>query len=177
MDTNPLWGIMTGVTAPTGTNPSGACDDCRKAGLMKLCTHSLPFGRYCLDTNVYQMDRLGERRNRAEFTDLTLMNNAFGQTAGGFYPSGGAGGDVLNSEEGKAMFEFAVSWMRMYAPQIWSASPANNNAGGGYREFVGLDLQINTGTWMLKLVSPALRLIRSFSRWLTWKSPPTAAPM
>ena len=55
------------------------------------------------------------------------------------------GGDTMNSEEGKAMFEFAVSWMRLYAPQLWTASPANNTAGGGYREFVGLDLQINTG--------------------------------
>lgn len=143
MDTNPLWGIMTGVTAPTGSNATGACDDCKKAGLMKLCTHSLPFGRYCLDTNVFQMDRIGERRNRAEFTDLTLMNSSFGLT--GNAPMSGFGGDSLNSESAKAMFEFAVTWMRMYASQIWTASPANNTAGGGYREFVGLDLQINTG--------------------------------
>ena len=142
-DTNPLFGIMTGVTAPTGSNATGACDDCKKAGLMKLCTHSLPFGRYCLDTQVYQMDRIGERRNRAEFTDLTLLNRAFGLN--GMNPVGNANGDTLNTEEGKAMFEFAVSWMRMYASQIWTASPANNTAGGGYREFVGLDLQINTG--------------------------------
>lgn len=144
MDTNPLWGIMTGVTAPTGSNATGACDDCKKAGLMKLCTHSLPFGRYCLDTQLYQMDRVGERRNRAEFTDLTLLNQAFGQNGRNMAPMLG-GGDTMNSEEGKALFEFAVSWMRLYAPQIWSASPANNTAGGGYREFVGLDLQINTG--------------------------------
>ena len=81
IDTNPLWGIMTGVTAPTGSNATGACDDCKKAGLMKLCTHSLPFGRYCLDTQLYQMDRIGERRNRGEFTDLTLLNQAFGKKA------------------------------------------------------------------------------------------------
>jgi hypothetical protein len=145
MDTNPLWAIMTGVTAPTGSNATGACDDCKKAGLMKLCTHSLSFGRYCLDTQLYQMDRIGERRNRAEFTDLTLLNQAFGQNGRGMNTMGMTGGDTMNSEEGKAMFEFAVTWMRMYAPQIWTASPANNTAGGGYREFVGLDLQINTG--------------------------------
>lgn len=144
IDTNPLWAIMTGVTAPTGSNATGACDDCKKAGLMKLCTHSLPFGRYCLDTQLYQMDRIGERRNRAEFTDLSLLNQAFGQNGNSLNPSLAAG-DTMNSEEGKAMFEFAVSWMRLYAPQLWSASPANNTAGGGYREFVGLDLQINTG--------------------------------
>lgn len=143
-DTNPLWGIMTGVTAASGSNPSGVCDDCKTAGKMKLCTHSLPYGRYCLDTNVYQVDRIGERRNRAEFTDLTLINQAFGLPGNGMNPSA-AGGNPLQNEFDKLMFEFAVSWGMLYAPQIWSASPANNTAGGGYREFVGLDLQINTG--------------------------------
>ena len=43
IDTNPLRGIMTGVTAATGANPTGVCDDCKTAGLMKLCTQSLSF--------------------------------------------------------------------------------------------------------------------------------------
>lgn len=145
IDTNPLSAIMTGVTAPTGSNPTGVCDDCKKAGLMKLCLSSVPFGRYCLDTQLYQVDRIGERRNRAEFTDLALLNAAFQQAGGLQVPTTGGGQNSLNSEFDKAMFEFAVTWMRMYAPQLWTASPANNTASGGYREFVGLDLQINTG--------------------------------
>jgi hypothetical protein len=145
IDTNPIFGIMTGVTAPTGSNPTGVCDDCKTAGKMKLCTHSLPYGRYCLETQVYQVDRIGERRNRAEMLDLTLMNSAFGMQQPGMNPSPQGAGDVLNREKAKAMFEFAVSWMYLYASQLWTASPANNTANGGYREFVGLDLQINTG--------------------------------
>lgn len=146
IDTNPLRGIMTGVTAVTGSNPTGVCDDCKTAGKMKLCTQSVPFGRYCLDTQVYQVDRIGERRNRAEFTDLTLMNQAFGLPMKGMMPGQiPSNGNPLQNEFDKAMFEFAVSWGMLYANQIWAASPANNTAGGGYREFVGLDLQINTG--------------------------------
>lgn len=144
-DTNPLWGIMTGVTAPTGSNPTGVCDDCKTSGKMKLCTHSLPFGRYCLETQVYQVDRIGERRNRAEFTDLALINSAFGMPMKGMMPQSVAGGNPLQNEFDKMMFEFAVSWGMLYATQMWAGSPANNTAGGGYREFVGLDLQINTG--------------------------------
>lgn len=145
-DTNPLWGIMTGVTAPTGSQPSGVCDECLTAGRMKLCTHSLPFGRYCLDTPIYQVDRIGERRNRAEFTDLTLLNQAFGLPGKGMMVGQTpGGGDPMNNEFNKSMFEFAVSWGLQYATQLWAGSPANNTAGGGYREFVGLDLQINTG--------------------------------
>ena len=146
MDTNPLRGIMTGVTAASGSNPTGVCDDCKTAGRMKLCTQSVPFGRYCLDTRVYQVDRIGERRNRAEFTDLTLMNQAFGLPMKGMMPGQApSGGTPLQNEFDKAMFEFAVSFGMLYASQLWAASPANNTAGGGYREFIGLDLQINTG--------------------------------
>lgn len=146
IDTNPLRGIMTGVTAATGSNPSGVCDDCKEAGLMKLCTQSVPFGRYCLDTKVYQVDRIGERRNRAEFTDLTLMNRAFGINQQGLIPTPPANAsNPLQGEFDKAMFEFAATWGILYASQLFTASPANNSAGGGYKEFVGLDLQINTG--------------------------------
>ena len=146
MDTNPLRGIMTGVTAATGSNPTGVCDTCKNPGMMKLCTQSVPFGRYCFDTNVYQVDRIGQRRNRAEFTDLTLMNTAFGMNGKGLVPTPPAPAtDPLQREMDKAMFELAVSWGITYATQLWAASPANNTAGGGYREFVGLDLQINTG--------------------------------
>lgn len=146
IDTNPLRGIMTGVTAATGSNPTGVCDECKTSGLMKLCTQSVPFGRYCLDTRVYQVDRIGERRNRAEFTDLTLMNNAFGMQANPMLPNQlPSSGNPLQNEFDKAMFEFAVSWGLLYSTQLFTASPANNTAGGGYKEFVGLDLQINTG--------------------------------
>lgn len=144
-DTNPLRGIMTGVTTPTGSNPDAQCDDCKVAGKMKLCTQSVPLGRYCLDTPVFQIDRIGERRNRAEFTDLTLMNQAFGLPMKGMMPNTPTGGSPLQNEMDKAMFEFAVSWGLLYSGQIWAASPANNSANGGYREFIGLDLQINTG--------------------------------
>jgi hypothetical protein len=141
IDTNPLRGIMTGVTAASGSNPTGVCDECKTTGKMKLCTQSVPFGRYCLDTQVYQIDRIGQRRNRAEFTDLTLMNQAFGMPARGMMPGQlpVGNGNPLQNELSKAMFEM------LYATQLWTASPANNTAGGGYREFVGLDLQINTG--------------------------------
>lgn len=143
-DSNPLRGIMTGVTTPTGSNPDAQCDDCKVAGKMKLCTQSVPFGRYCLDTPVFQVDRIGERRNRGEFTDLQLMNQAFGIKTPGVVPTTPQGSPLQN-EMDKAMFEFAVSWGFLYCGQIWAGSPANNSQNGGYREFIGLDLQINTG--------------------------------
>jgi hypothetical protein len=57
MDMNPLFGIITGVTATTGSDPTGVCDDPKTVGLMKLCTHSAVFGRHALQTQVYDLDR------------------------------------------------------------------------------------------------------------------------
>ena len=37
---NPLYGLFTGVTATTGSEPTGVCDDPPTAGLSKLCEHS-----------------------------------------------------------------------------------------------------------------------------------------
>jgi hypothetical protein len=44
-DMNPLYGIFTGVTATTGSEPTGVCDDPPTAGLSKLCQHSFVYGR------------------------------------------------------------------------------------------------------------------------------------
>jgi len=39
----------------------------------------------------------------------------------------------------------AVQLERSLASQLWNGTPANNNAGGGYKEFPGLAAQIATG--------------------------------
>ena len=145
IDTNPLYGIMTGVTANSGSNPTGVCDDPKKVGLMKLCTHSAVFGRWSLGTQVYDVSRVGERINRAEFLDLNLMNNSFRMGFNQAAPTTPRGGDPLNNEFNKAMFEFAVGWGYEYSSVFYTGNPTNNTAGGGYKEPYGLDILINTG--------------------------------
>lgn len=147
--TDPLYGIMTGVTATSGDNPTGVCDDFPSAGLMKLCMQTAVFGRYGLETNIYNIDRAGEITNRGEFLDLQLIGNPTQNNvnvpstlgAGGINGAGAA----LNSEVQKTMFEFAASWSLKYAPLLYTGSPVNNTAGGGYEEYRGLESLVNTG--------------------------------
>lgn len=134
-DMNPLFGIMTGVTADSGSNPTNVCDDFPAAGLMKLCMHSAVFSRYGLETQVYNVDRAGELTNRGEFIDLQLLGNPVSNGAGAPTVPGGATG-ALQNEAQKAMFEFAASWTRKYAPMLYTGTPSNNTAGGGYKEFL-----------------------------------------
>lgn len=57
--------------------------------------------------------------------------------------AGLAGG--VNSSIQLKLWELAVAWMRDFARQIYTGSPANNTGGGGHKEFYGLDTLINTG--------------------------------
>ena len=147
-ETNPLFGIITGTTATTGSEPTGVCDDPKVAGTMKLCTHSFVFGRFSRMSKVYDVDRAGQVTNRGEFMDLQLMNNPFAQTNGSPMTPTMPGMDVARAaqtEVAKALFELAVSWARDFAKVIYTGNPSNNTAQGGYKEFYGLEYLINTG--------------------------------
>lgn len=144
-DTNPLFGIMTGVTATSGSNPVGVCDDPPVAGLMKLCTHQFVFGRFSRQTKVYDVDRIGKTINRADFTDHILYGNPM-QPDGIFTPTGVTGPQNAAVQElSKSLFEFSVSWQRDFVKLTYTGSPTNNTAQNGYMEFYGLETLINDG--------------------------------
>lgn len=147
-DSDPLDGIITGVTASTGSNPTGVCDDPKTAGLTKLCTHTFPLGRLSMQTEVLQLDRVGEMTNRGEFDDFVVYGDPFAGAEGEHVPNiVGMGGiqSAARREVGKKLFELAVSWQREFAQLVFTGNPANNTAGGGYKEWWGLDALVNTG--------------------------------
>ena len=171
MDANPLYGIFTGVTATTGSEPTGVCDDPPTAGLSKLCTHSFVFGRQSRQTPVIQIDRAGLWTNRGEFGDLQFMGNPWAGNAGDnpnvpTVPGLGQGTDgVLNNEAKKKLFELAVAWSRDFGRVLYTGNPTNNTSGGGYKEFYGLDILINTGykdAENAQLCPAADSIVRSF---------------
>lgn len=147
MDLNPLYDIITGVTATTGTEPVGVCDDPPVAGLMKLCAHSFVFGRMSRMTKVLDLLRVGKNTNRGEFWDLQLMNQPLWNTGNPNVPTipGADMAGALSNEVKKQMFEFAVAWARDFASDIYTGTPVNNTAGGGRAYYWGLNSLINTG--------------------------------
>lgn len=143
-----LYGLMTGVTAGTGSNPTGVCDDPITAGVMKLCVHKFVWGRFSRQSRVFDIDRAGRFINRSDFNDLTLVGNPLAG-ANNFFtpqmPGAATGALAVRSELAKALFELAVEWGREFAAQVYTGNPTNNTAGGGYKEPYGLDILINTG--------------------------------
>lgn len=143
---NPLHGIFTGVTDTTGSEPYGKCDDPPYAGLSKLCMHQSVFGRYSRMTREFELDAFGKIQDRGDHMDLQLMNNPFAGSNQSMTPTiPGIPGNPLNNDVLKGLFEFGVAWSRDFARQLYAGNPVNNTVGGGYMEFYGLDILINTG--------------------------------
>lgn len=147
-ETSPLDGIITGVTATTGTEAQGVCDDPPTTGLTKLCMHSYPLGLLSRQTPVYNI-RYGTRlTSRGEHTDFQVMGSPFNSRGSGpFAPSipGVSADDMANTNSGKVIWAWMVAWARDFARLLYNGTTANNTAGGGYAEFYGLNTLINTG--------------------------------
>lgn len=143
---NPLYGIMTGVTATTGNEPTTVCGDFPEAGMTKLCTHSFVFGRQGRSTPVIDITRVGRYTNSGETMMFQFLNNPFNQLNNANVPTGlgNDGPATFNNEISQKLFELATVWSRDFAREVYTGNPSNNQ-GSGRKYFYGLDTLINTG--------------------------------
>jgi hypothetical protein len=141
--TNPVFEVVTGIRDTADSTKEDVCDVAPVGGLMKGGKISAPFGRYEYATREIELNRLGQRNDRADPVDIRLMNNPLSGDIFGLTQT--PNGNPLVSEMSKVMFERSVFAHRNLSQQVWNGNPANNSAGGGYKEFPGLDLLVNTG--------------------------------
>lgn len=139
---SPMFGALTGYTAVNGAEPANPCSDA-PAGYVKACNLTAQFGRVHRDTQTIDWDKVALKRNRGDFTDLVLRGQVLGMT--NLSPVKVADNDILNIVTKSEMVIAGVNVERLLINHMWQGSPANNNAGGGYAEFPGLDVQIATG--------------------------------
>lgn len=146
VEMQPLYPYITGFQTTSGTNPNAVCDDPKVAGPIKNCFQTAQFGRYSFQTREFEVNRAGQRTNRGEFMDLSLVNGPVVDDMGGLTtPSSGAGAKFsLLNEMSMRMVEVGVAFQDQLVRQVYTGNPANNSAGGGYQEFPGLDILIGT---------------------------------
>jgi len=148
--TNPVYQVLTGVTAATGSEKNALCEAAPIAGLIKSCLQTSVFGRYERQTSEIELNRLGQLNDRADPMDLTLVGNPIDQNSvfalGPKDPSFPA--NLLTNEVARKFWELAVAVHRLLSVQLWQGNPANN-AGisplGGYKELTGFDVLIARG--------------------------------
>ena len=146
VDTNPLFSVITGVSDDTGAEKTEVCDDAPVAGILSACRLSSVFGRYERQTAQIEINRLGQRVDRADPMDLRLIGSPIANS--GLFMSGPADptvpSNLLQNEMAARMFELSVSLHRLLSRQLWTGNPANNN-GDAYREITSFPILINTG--------------------------------
>lgn len=145
---NPLYPYLTGFLDGSGANANASCDDCPTPGTMKNCFQTSVFGRLCYQTRTIDTTRMGQIINRAEFTDLVLWNDPINgppTSSPLTHPASTPGNINLNNEVAVRFAEVGMAYQNKLMKQLWDGNPTNNTAGGGYREFPGLDILIATG--------------------------------
>jgi hypothetical protein len=145
-DTNPLVPYLTGFTDYSGDDPDGPCDTPPTAGEIKSCFLTAVFGRIPGKTDVIELDRVGKRINRGEFTDLRLVNDPL-IDSNPFTP-GTTVNDAtraFNRELLARLLTLGVYFEDRLSRMVYTGNPVNNTANAGYMEFPGLDILIGTG--------------------------------
>jgi len=146
-DMNPLFPYITGFLRSDQQEKDGVCDTPEEAAPFKTCIQTTVFGRKEFKTRELEINRIGQRINRGEFMDLRIENsplvNQMGGLMQGFYGLNDAQAAIAGNEVAMRFIEVGVAFQRWFCPQVYTGNPANSSAGGGYKEFMGLDLLIS----------------------------------
>lgn len=130
------YGILTGYTAASGTEPTNACDDA-PSGFVKACSLTARFGMLRRDTNEIEINKTMLRVNRGDFVDLQLRGQVLGLT--NLNPQNIDQSGILNILTKSEMVTASVLAERELNTQMWQGT------FGVGTQFPGLDAQIATG--------------------------------
>lgn len=145
----PILGLITGIQDDGAAAVANPCDDA-PSGYLKACNLFFQFGRLQFDTATIEFDQIFTTLNGGINTDLRLRGRLLGLSESD-YPRGLDDNMVVNIVTGSEMVKTGMLMARGtnnqmgLVRQMWQGDIANNTAGGGYKEFPGLDSQITTG--------------------------------
>lgn len=145
----PLFAYISGYQDTSGSNATTVCSTPKTAGAMKNCLQTAEFGRYSFQTREMEINRVGQVNDRGEFLDLQVLNDPLVDELGGaIWPSLPQQSQILAGRELVArMLEVGVAFQNTLVRQVYTGNPTNNSAGGGYKEFPGLDILIGTAKY------------------------------
>lgn len=149
LNENPIWFTLTGIASNNAGAPDAPCHD-SEAGFMKGCALTSQFGRLQFDTNTIEMNKISTYDNLGVTRNLGLQGQLFNpnnRQVSGLPSQADMFNNVIAEEMGKVgmLFQVGSAAMLGHNREVWQGDPTNNTAQGGYKEFPGLDLQINTG--------------------------------
>jgi len=133
---NPIVQSLTYIGSSTYAQ-STSCYDCGKP-IIERCAQTACFGRICQQTDEVLFDELGLMANNST-NQLALYGNITDPAGNILIRQGQAITDLFTLE----VLAAAYNLRRRIGQLIWTGNPASS--AGGYAEFAGFDLLINTG--------------------------------
>lgn len=124
----------------------GPCDDGPVAGQILGCIQTAQFGYYTYETEAIDIGMVNQRVNRGQFQDLRLIGTVLDPLANITPDTANRNQAVmLQNDALNKMVAVGVAYQNKLIRQTYTGNPANNNTGGAYKEFWGLDNLIITG--------------------------------
>ena len=133
---NPIVQSLTRI-ASSGYDQSTSCGDCGTP-VIQRCAQTACFGRICQQTEEMLFDELGLMANN-NVNQLALYGNITDPACNIIIPQGQPVTDMFILH----LLAAAYNLRREIGEMLWVGNPASN--AGGYEEFTGFDLLINTG--------------------------------
>jgi hypothetical protein len=140
-------GVTQGASESLANQRSEPCSPAPLGGTLKVGTLTAFYGLFSQGVKPLDVRKAGRLMlgNGAEPINSRVVNNPFDTNwANPSQASQGIQG-VPKTEIERRLFEASVSQKRYVAQKVYTGTPSNNNVGGGYREFLGLDYIINEG--------------------------------
>lgn len=141
--------LVTGITASSqsiANQPTEQCTDFPSGGLMKICTMVNQYARFGAKLRELNIEKVGMLANPADPTYLQLVNNPADGNSRMFPDAPGGYGDILYNEFTRRAFEAAYGFYIWMRTRIWVGTPNNSSASNGWKDILGFETQINTGT-------------------------------
>jgi len=154
---SPVFPFITGFESDGGAEPAGPCDDA-PSGVMEVAHTTAPFGRYTRSSKEMEYNEIVGILNKRLTTDLRVLGSVFGGRHTLMPSEAQDTATFIQSVIQTQMVVVGKMLQNLLVSQVWNGSPLNNNVGGGYKEFPGLDTLIATGhvDAFTNTVAPAL---------------------
>ena len=133
---NPIVQSLTYIGS-SGYDQSSVCGDCGTPTIYR-CAQTACFGRICQQTEEVLFDELGLKANNS-VNQLAMYGNVTDPAGNVIIPQGQPITDMFTLY----VLAAAYNLRRRIGQLMWAGNPASN--AGGYEEFAGFDLLINTG--------------------------------
>lgn len=139
------YALLTGIDEPTGSLPENPCDNSPQGCNFSACYIDTAKGRMSFETCTLEMDAIIEKLCRGVHDDLFFIGNVRGVSD--LIPNGILENSALIAQGAvRRQIQLLGRYLqREVLRQFWTGDPTNpalNTAGGGARQFWGLDFLI-----------------------------------